>query len=33
MLKKIENVEKQNNVRIIILDKEHLIWEKIKEKI
>lgn len=32
-VEKIENVEKQNNVRIIILDKEHLIWEKIKEKI
>lgn len=32
-LEKIEKVKKQNGIRIIILDKDNLTWEKIKEKI
>lgn len=30
---KIEKVEQQNGIKIIILDKDNLTWESIKEKI
>ena len=32
-VEKIKLVENQNKIRIIILDKENLTWESIKEKI
>lgn len=32
-VEKIEKVQQQNRIRIIILDKDNLTWEKIKEKI
>ena len=32
-VEKIEKVEQQNGIRIVILDKDNLTWEKIKEKL
>ena len=32
-VEKIEKVEQQNGIKIILLDKDNLTWENIKEKI